>query len=135
MPVSVHGFPAPFHGLNPTRIFFPHPEVSFFPKNPPLLLCLYASAPGVPAIFHRKTPNAHVPRIFLPYYGLSDQNNSSSPDQSINPRLKCLRFASASNPKRRKTLAFPICIMRLDYYGVTTLEYFALTYFRIYISL
>ena len=25
---------------------------------------------------------------------------------------------------------FPICIMRLDYYGVTTLEYFALTLFH-----
>ena len=39
-----------------------------------------------------------------------------------------MRFASASNPKWSKTLAFPICIMRLDSYGVTTLEYFALTF-------
>ena len=42
-------------------------------------------------------------------------------------RVKCLRFASASNPKWRKMLAFPICIMRLDCYSVTPLEYFALT--------
>ena len=39
-----------------------------------------------------------------------------------------MRFASDSNLKWSKTLAFPICIMKLDYYGVTTLEYFALTF-------
>ena len=54
-------------------------------------------------------------------------NSPCSHNLASKSRVKCLRFASASNPKWSKTLAFPICIMRLDSYGVTTLEYFALT--------